>query len=88
MSITIELPAETAQALATIAKDRGKSAEEYAREILENEVLTSRRVQELRLDIQTGLEALENGRFTDYDSVEDLINDVRREGDRRLGRKI
>jgi predicted transcriptional regulator len=88
MSMTIELPTETAQALATIARGKGKSAEEYAREILENEVFTSNRIEELRLDVQVGLEAIESGRFTDYNSVEDLINDVRREGDKRLGRKV
>ena len=33
MSLTIELPSETVQALAVIAKGKGKSPEDYAREV-------------------------------------------------------
>lgn len=87
MSLTIELPSETAQALAVIAKGKGKSPEDYAREVLENEVLTSKLLQELRIDVQVGLDALENGNFTDYNNAEDLINDIRHEGEKRLARK-
>jgi predicted transcriptional regulator len=84
MSLTIELPTETAQAFAVIAKNRGKSAEEYARELLESEVFTSKRLEELRHDVQAGLDALQDGRFSDYDCAEELINAIRREGSARL----
>jgi predicted transcriptional regulator len=87
MSLTIELPSETVQALAVIAKGKGKSPEDYAREVLENEVLTSKRLEELRLDVQDGLEALENGKFTDYETAEELMNDIRRESGERLAQK-
>jgi predicted transcriptional regulator len=87
MSLTIELPSETVQALAVIAKGKGKSPEDYAREVLENEILTSKRLEELRSDAQDGLDALKNGNFTDYETAEELINDIRRKGDERPARK-
>ena len=87
MSLTIELPSETVQALTVIAKGKGKSPEDYAREVLENEILTSKRVEELRFDVQTGMDALKNGNFTDYETAEELINDIRRKGEERLARK-
>lgn len=87
MSLTIELPSETVQALAVIAKGKGKSPEDYAREVLENEILTSKRLEELRFDVQDGLDALKNGNFTDYETAEELINDIRRKGDERPARK-
>jgi predicted transcriptional regulator len=87
MSLTIELPNETVQSLATIAKGKGKSTEDFAREILENEVLTAKRSEELRQDAQTGLKALEAGEFTDFATAKDFIDDVRREGNRRLAEK-
>jgi predicted transcriptional regulator len=84
MSLTIELPTETVQALAVIARGKGKSAEAYAREVLENEIFTSRRIEELRVDVQAGLDALRSGEFTDYESAEKLINDIRRESSQCL----
>jgi len=84
MSLTIELASETVQSLASIANGKGKSTEDFAREILENEVLTAQRLEELRRDAQTGLNALRAGKFTDYATAEDLINDIRREGNKRL----
>ena len=87
MSLTIELPSETVQALTVIAKGKGKSPEDYAREVLENEVVTSKRLEELRLDVQSGLDALQTGNFTDYETAEELINDIRRDGSERLARK-
>ena len=85
MSLTIELPAETVRALAVIAEGRGKSAEQYAREILEQEVFTSQKLKEMRSDAQIGLDALAAGQFTDYDTAEELVNDIRRESESRYG---
>lgn len=55
MSLTsIQLPAETMQALSVIAKEKDKTAEEYVREMVETEILASKSFDEILAPVRQG----------------------------------
>ncbi len=48
-----------------------------------------RRIQqdELRKEVQKGIDALRAGKFTEYETAEDLVNDIEKIGKKRLAKK-
>ncbi len=44
-------------------------------------------LEKLRQEVQVGIEALRTGKFTEYDSAEDLIADIVKEGQKRLAKR-
>ena len=79
---------------ARVSKDGYGNVSEYVRDLVrqdqkrkeqeESEIIY---LEKLREDVQVGIEALRTGKFTEYDSAEDLINDIVNEGERRLAKK-
>ena len=76
-----------------VERDGYGTASEYFRELIrqdqqrkEQEQLERAQLEKMREDVQAGLDALKAGRFTEYDSAEDLINDIQAEGNKRLVR--
>lgn len=77
-----------------VSKDGYGNVSEYVRDLVrqdqkrkeqeESEIIY---LEKLREDVQVGIEALRTGKFTEYDSAEDLINDIVNEGERRLAKK-
>ena len=57
---------------------------EGLRLLKEKDDLNKARHDSLREDIQKGLDSLREGRFTVYDSPEDLANEIKAEGLKRL----
>lgn len=77
-----------------VSNDGYGNVSEYVRELVRQdqkrkEQEESERVylERLREDVQIGIEALRAGKFTEYDSAEDLINDVIKEGQKRLAKR-
>ena len=55
MSLTaIQLPTETIQALSVIAKEKGKTAEEYVRDMVDTEILASKPFAEILAPMRQG----------------------------------
>ncbi len=76
-----------------VERDGYGTVSEYFRELIrqdqqrkEQERLERAQLEKLRGDVQAGLDALKAGKFTEYDSAEDLINDIQAEGNKRLTR--
>ena len=76
-----------------VERDGYGTVSEYFRELIrqdqqrrEQEQLERTQLEKMREEVQAGLDALRAGRFTEYESAEDLINDVRAEGNKRLAR--
>ena len=76
-----------------VENDGYGTASEYFRELIrqdqqrrEQEQVERAQLEKMREDVQAGLDALKAGRFTEYETAEDLINDVRAEGNKRLAR--
>ena len=74
-----------------VSNDGYGNASEYFRELVrldqkrkEQERQERTYLETLREEVQAGLEALKEGRFTDYNSADELINDIQREGQKRL----
>jgi hypothetical protein len=53
----------------------------------EQEEMERKYLEQLREDVRIGLEVLKAGRITKYNSAEALINDVIKEGQKRLAKK-
>lgn len=76
-----------------VSKDGYGTASEYFRELIRQdqqrrEQEQSERVQleKLREEVQAGLTALREGRFKEYASADELVDDVVTEGTKRLAR--
>ncbi len=76
-----------------VESDGYGTASEYFRELIrhdqqrkEQEQLERAQLEKMREDVQAGFAALKAGRFTEYDSAQDLINDIQAEGTKRLTR--
>ncbi len=55
MNLTaIQLPTETIQALSVIAKEKGKTAEEYVRDMVDTEILAAKPFAEILAPMQQG----------------------------------
>jgi antitoxin ParD1/3/4 len=79
---------------ARVSNDGYGNVSEYVRELVrqdqqrkEQEASERTYLEQLREDVRIGLEDLKAGRFTKYDSTDDLINDVIKEGQKRLAKK-
>lgn len=77
-----------------VSNDGYGNVSEYVRELVRQdqrrkEQEESERVylERLREDVQVGIEALRAGKFTEYNSADDLINDVIKEGQKRLAKR-
>ena len=77
-----------------VTNDGYGNVSEYVRELVrqdqkrkEQEESERKYLEQLREDVQIGLDALKAGKFKEYDSAEDLINDVIKEGQKRLAKK-
>lgn len=77
-----------------VSNDGYGNVSEYVRDLVrqdqkrqEAEESERKYLEQLREDVQIGLDALKAGKFTQYDSADDLINDVIKEGQKRLARK-
>lgn len=77
-----------------VSNDGYGNVSEYVRELIRQD--QKRKVQEeseriylekLREDVQVGIEALRAGKFTEYDSADDLISDIVKEGQKRLAKR-
>lgn len=79
---------------ARVSNDGYGNVSEYVRDLVrqdqkrkEQEESERKYLEQLREDVRIGFEDLKAGRFTKYDSAEDLINDVIEEGQKRLVKK-
>lgn len=67
------------------------SASEVVREglrlIREQDQLREIKLEELRREIQIGIDQLDRGEFTSYNSAAEFIEDIKREGHERLDAK-
>ena len=70
------------------------TASEYFRELIrqdqqrrEREQLERAQLETLRADVQAGLTALREGRFGEYASADELVDDIAAEGKKRLARR-
>ena len=79
---------------ARVSNDGYGNVSEYVRELVrqdqkrkEQEASERFYLEQLREDVRIGLEDLKAGRFTKYDSTDDLINDVIKEGQKRLAKR-
>lgn len=79
---------------ARVSNDGYGNVSEYVRDLVrqdqkrkEQEESERKYLEQLREDVQIGLDALKEGKFTKYDSADDLINEVIREGQKRLAKK-
>ena len=79
---------------ARVSNDGYGNVSEYVRDLVrqdqkrkEQEESERKYLEQLREDVRIGLEDLKAGRFTRYDSAEDLISDVIEEGQKRLAKK-
>lgn len=77
-----------------VSRDGYGNVSEYVRELVRQDQKSKEReeaervyLEKLREDVQVGIEALRAGKFTEYDSAEDLVNDVIKEGHRRLAKR-
>jgi antitoxin ParD1/3/4 len=88
VSLTPEL-----ESLVTTKVESGmyNSASEVIREGLrllqERDEVRRIRIKELKKEVQIGKDALKAGKFTEYDTAEDLINGIRQEGNKRIGQQ-
>ena len=76
-----------------VAKDGYGTASEYFRELIrqdqqrrEREQQERAQLEKLREDVQAGLTAIREGRFKEYASADELVDDVITEGRKRLAR--
>jgi putative addiction module CopG family antidote len=76
-----------------VSKDGYGTASEYFRELIrqdqqrrEREQAEREQLEKLREEVQAGLDALREGRFKEYVSAEELVDDVVIEGTKRLVR--
>ena len=79
---------------ARVSNDGYGNVSEYVRELVRQDQKRKEReeservyLEKLREDVQVGIEALRSGKFTEYDSAEDLINDIVKEGQKRLAKR-
>ena len=77
-----------------VSNDGYGNVSEYVRELIRQdqkrkEQEESERIylEKLREDVQVGIEALRAGKFTEYNSADDLINDIVKEGQKRLAKR-
>lgn len=77
-----------------VSNDGYGNVSEYVRDLVrqdqkrkEQEQTERKYLEQLREDVRIGLMDLKAGRVTKYDSAEDLINDVIKEGKKRLTKK-
>lgn len=77
-----------------VSNDGYGNVSEYVRDLVrqdqkrkEQEESERKYLEQLREDVRIGFEDLKEGRTTKYDSAEDLINDVIKEGQKRLAKK-
>ena len=84
MNLTaIQLPTETVQALSVIAREKGKTAEEYVRDMVDTEILASKPFAEILAPIRQGF--AESG-MTDEELTalfEEAREEVYQEGKRK-----
>lgn len=76
-----------------VSKDGYGTASEYFRELIRQDQQRREREQEeraqlekLREEVEAGLTAIREGRFKEYASAEDLVDDIVIEGTKRLAR--
>lgn len=76
-----------------VSKDGYGTASEYFRELIRQDQQRREREQEeraqlekLREEVQAGLTAIREGRFKEYASADELVDDVITEGRKRLAR--
>jgi len=76
-----------------VSKDGYGTASEYFRELIrqdqqrrEREREERAQLEKLREEVEAGLTAIREGRFKDYNSAEELVDDVVIEGTKRLAR--
>ncbi len=76
-----------------VERDGYGTTSEYFRELIrqdqqrkEQGQVERAQLERMREDVRAGLAALKAGKFTEYDSAEDLINDIQAEGNKRLAR--
>lgn len=76
-----------------VSKDGYGTASEYFRELIrqdqqrrEREQAERAQLETLREEVQAGLAAIREGRFKEYASADELVDDVTTEGRKRLAR--
>lgn len=76
-----------------VSKDGYGTASEYFRELIrqdqqrrEQEQAERTQLEKLREEVQAGLTALREGRFKEYASADELVDDIVAEGTKRLAR--
>jgi antitoxin ParD1/3/4 len=71
-----------------VASGLYNSASEVVHEALwllfEQEKIRRFRIEEIRREIKAGADQIEHGKYKDYDSANDLIDDIRARGQARL----
>lgn len=74
-----------------VSKDGYGTASEYFRELIrqdqqrrKQEQLERAQLEKLREDVEAGLTALREGRFKEYASADELVDDIATEGKKRL----
>jgi antitoxin ParD1/3/4 len=79
---------------ARVSNDGYGNVSEYVRDLVrqdqkrkEQEKAERTYLEQLREDVRVGLKDIKAGRITKYESAEDLINDVIKEGKKRLAKK-
>ena len=77
-----------------VSRDGYGTASEYFRELIrqdqqrrEQEQLERAQLEKLREDVQAGLTALREGRFNEYASADELVDDIAAEGNKRLAQR-
>src|SRR5882757_8914011 len=77
-----------------VANDGYGNTSEYFRELvrqdqrrIEEERQERAHLEQLKEDVHAGLEALRAGKFREYESTEALIEDIKKEGNRRLAER-
>ncbi len=74
-----------------VASGLYNSASEVVREALrllfEHEEIRRLRIEELRREIKVGADQIKQGKYKDYGSADDLIDDIRSRGQARLKAK-
>ncbi len=78
--LTLEVPDKLLESLKAQAQKANTTVERLAVSALSEKAY----LDQLRADVQEGIDAIKEGRFTRYDSADEMMDDIEREFKERL----
>ena len=81
--LTLDVPDKVLESLKSQAQKTNTTVEQVAVSALSEKAC----LDQLRADAQEGLDAITEGRFTSYDSVDEMMGDIEREFKERLAQR-